>query len=160
MKYWSVLPWPCLHLALRTVSYWLFRFGCNRNYYKRPVRVITWHGEKEGPSYISVHTLFSISLAVSFLALSFPPLDSILLTVINHGLCQWKFIKSINWTRVHGHRADRTGKLRISKYGRLPLWYMGVSLRQHRAVCFSDKYSGCGSDRIHLEPCAMGYCLR
>lgn len=38
------------------LSYRLFRSACNRNYYRRPGRVITWHGgegAEEGPLYIS-----------------------------------------------------------------------------------------------------------
>lgn len=82
------------------LSYRLFRSACNRNYYRRPGRVITWHGgegAEEGPLYISPKELFT-ALAIFNPALppphpllTAPParshvflnLNSIWLTVIN-----------------------------------------------------------------------------
>lgn len=83
------------------LSYRLFRSACNRNYYRRPGRVITWHGgegAEEGPLYISskgviyrtcylqpgaapLHPLLTAPPARSRVFLN---LNSIWLTVINH----------------------------------------------------------------------------
>lgn len=55
---WNIDPLLCgLAFTLSCVlSYRLFRSACNRNYYRRPGRVITWHsreGAEKGPLYIS-----------------------------------------------------------------------------------------------------------
>lgn len=112
------------------LSYRLFRSACNRNYYRRPGRVITWHGgegAKEGPSYISSKEVIYRTCYLqpssapslpsdrpSYCSHVFLNLNSVRLTVINHTRRHGKFISQLrgreaNWGTTRAVFAEMSG---------------------------------------------------